>query len=139
MANTDVYLPCGDYENQPRDPNKPSFSKWQDAEGNFLFALLSASGAVLMRSETYPNEGGRDNGIESVNRNRDIEARYSVIQDADGTWLVILKAGNHQEIARSCPFATEAEANSTAAQCVTKINIANDNSKPPTSAKVKKT
>jgi uncharacterized protein YegP (UPF0339 family) len=115
MANTDEYLPCEQY-NQPADSNNPAFAKWQSADGKFLFTLLSASGAILMRSETYPTESARDNGTDSVVRNRDIEARYTVVEDG-GEWFVVLKAGNHQEIARSCGFPTEAEAQAHIAKC----------------------
>jgi uncharacterized protein YegP (UPF0339 family) len=115
MANTDHYLPCGNYENLPADPNLAGFTKAYDGT-YYIFSVVSASGAVLLRSETYPTELARDNGIDSVSRNRDIDARYSVVQDGEH-WFVVLKAGNHQEIGRSCGFATEAEAQAHIAKC----------------------
>ena len=55
-----------------------------------------------MRSEGYTTETARDNGMNSVIRNRDNKDRY-VVKEIMGKKFVILKAANHQEIARSCP------------------------------------
>ena len=55
-----------------------------------------------MRSEGYPTTTARDNGVNSVITNRAIKERY-VVKEMMGKQFVILKAGNHQEIARSCP------------------------------------
>ncbi|HMS52838.1 MAG TPA: YegP family protein, partial [Chitinophagales bacterium] len=60
-----------------------------------------------LRSEGYTTEAGRENGINSVIKNLPLEERYATIQLADRTWVLSLKAGNHQEIAQSCPVASE--------------------------------
>lgn len=109
-AVVDNYLDCDTYKNAPKSEKYEGFNTWHNADDNaYYFALRAANGEVLLRSEAYTTESARDNGIESVNRNRDNEARYKVIQDeSDGQWYVILRAGNNQEIGRSCPYASEA-------------------------------
>jgi outer membrane protein OmpA-like peptidoglycan-associated protein/uncharacterized protein YegP (UPF0339 family) len=104
-VSIDDYLPCSSYEGTPEENGMRRFS-----EGDKFYFSLIDEGQVVLRSEGYVNEAGRENGIASVLKNMVLEERYSTIQLADGTWVLSLKAGNHQEIAQSCPFATEAEA-----------------------------
>lgn len=100
----DGYLPCESYSGHvPSD----GFSKFTD-NGEFYFSMLAQDGSVLLRSEGYTNEPGRDNGIQSVKNNRELKERYKIVQ-ADGQWYVSLVAGNRQEIARSCGYASEAD------------------------------
>ncbi len=97
----DNYLHCKDYENHgSADAN--GFTKWQYKQGEHYFTWLTEGGAVKMRSEGYPTTASRNNGVDSVIRNRDNKDRYEIIEKS-GKQFVILKAGNHQEIARSCP------------------------------------
>ena len=97
----DNYLHCRDYENHgSADAN--GFTKWQYKQGEHYFTWLTEGGAVKMRSEGYPTTAARNNGVDSVIRNRDNKNRYEIIEKS-GKQFVILKAGNHQEIARSCP------------------------------------
>ena len=97
----DNYLHCRDYENHgSADAN--GFTKWQYKQGEHYFTWLTEGGAVKMRSEGYPTTAARNNGVDSVIRNRDNKDRYDIIEKS-GKQFVILKAGNHQEIARSCP------------------------------------
>jgi uncharacterized protein YegP (UPF0339 family) len=69
--------------------------------------MLDNAGEVLLRSEGYPTTGARDNGLASVQKNRGIKERYSTVEDND-EYFVVLKAGNHKEIARSCPHESAA-------------------------------
>ena len=98
--NIDEYLPCEDYAGHSDSPADGirTFSK----DGMYYFSVLDKNGNVSMRSESYPTAVGRDNGVSSVLKNRDNKDRYAEIEE-DGVHYVILKAGNHQEIARSCP------------------------------------
>ncbi len=97
----DNYLHCKEYENHgSADAN--GFTKWQYKQGEHYFTWLSDNGAVKMRSEGYPTTAARNNGVDSVIRNRDNKDRYDIIEKS-GKQFVVLKAGNHQEIARSCP------------------------------------
>ena len=79
-------------------------------EGEHYFAWVK-NGKVAMRSEGYSSEKARDNGIASVIKNRDIEKRFSIDEKA-GYYFTVLKAGNHQEIARSCPHKEKSAAGS---------------------------
>jgi uncharacterized protein YegP (UPF0339 family) len=117
MATFDNYLPCPEYQSAPGSEKYPGFSTWFDEKTSaFYFGFVMRDGTVLLRSEAYTTEAARDNGIESVMRNREISERYKVIQDeGDGKWYVILRAGNNQEIARSCAHDSEAAATAAAA------------------------
>lgn len=98
----DNYAACREYENHGA-PDADGITKWQGTNGEYYFTWLNADGTVKMRSEGYPAAASRDNGIGSLLRNKDMKERYSVEEIAH-RHFVILKAGNHQEIARSCPY-----------------------------------
>ncbi len=99
----DGYLPCDSYAGHSDSPAE-NFKTFQDSEsGEHYFAMLSKTGKVVFRSEGYPTTAARDNGLASVQKNSEIKERYSVIEEG-GKHFVILKAGNYQEIARSCPY-----------------------------------
>lgn len=99
----DSYLPCESYAGHSEAPAE-DFRIFQNPDNQeHYFTMLSKSGKVVFRSEGYPTTAARDNGVASVQKNREIRERYSVVED-DGKFYLILKAGNHQEIARSCPF-----------------------------------
>jgi outer membrane protein OmpA-like peptidoglycan-associated protein/uncharacterized protein YegP (UPF0339 family) len=110
-ANGDDYLICREYE------EKFDKAKLQDGiigfqhekTGQYYFAWYNNDGGVILRSEAYPTPSARDNGIESVKKNRDDKNRYSNIE-AKGAHFLILKAANHKEIGRSCPKKTAADA-----------------------------
>lgn len=101
--NTDEYLACSAYSEQGV-ADSDGIVRFKHTDGMHYFAWVDYKGEILMRSESYPTTGARDNGAASVVKNRDNEARYSITED-NGETFVALKAGNHQEIARSCPFA----------------------------------
>lgn len=101
--NVDEYLDCAAYRGHERSVQFPDFSYFQH-DGEYYFAMLDKDDEVLLRSEGYPNTRSRENGVKSVIKNRDLEKRWSTIEE-DGKYLAILKAGNHQEIGRSCPKA----------------------------------
>jgi uncharacterized protein YegP (UPF0339 family) len=104
----DGYLPCESYEGHTDSPGE-GFITFIGNDAENYFAMVAKDGSVLLRSEGYPTTAARDNGLASVQKNREIKERYKIEQE-DGQWYVTLKAGNHQEIARSCPFASEADA-----------------------------
>ncbi len=102
-AIKDDYLPCDDYKNHSPVSND-GFVKFKSQKTDlFYFAVYDKNNKLLLRSEGYPNTQVRDNGIESVIKNRDLPQRYKTIEE-NGHYFVSLRAGNHQEIARSCPF-----------------------------------
>jgi uncharacterized protein YegP (UPF0339 family)/outer membrane protein OmpA-like peptidoglycan-associated protein len=99
----DGYLPCESYAGHSDSPAE-DFRIFQNAEsGEYYFTLLSKTGNIVFRSEGYTTTAARDNGVASVQKNKEIRERYSVVEE-DGKHYVILKAGNHQEIGRSCPY-----------------------------------
>ena len=97
----DNYLACRQYDGH-EGANEAGFTRWQHSNGQYYFSWLDDNGKVKMRSEGYPTTAARDNGVDSVMRNRDNADRYKIVEIA-GKTFVTLKAGNHQEIARSCP------------------------------------
>jgi uncharacterized protein YegP (UPF0339 family) len=97
----DNYLACREYEGRG-DADDNGIVKWQHSNEQYYFTWVNADGSTKMRSEGYPTKGARDNGADSVVRNRDLKERYD-IKEIGGRYFVTLKAGNHQEIARSCP------------------------------------
>jgi len=104
----DDYLSLKSYEGHDKLSDHQDFSTFEK-DGEHYFAMHDKAGNVVLRSEGYSSENGRDNGIQSVIKNRDVEGRYS-IDEVMKKFFVILKAGNHQEIARSGAYATLAEA-----------------------------
>jgi len=107
LLRDDDYLPCKDYRGHNRDGE--GFSRFM-VGGQHYFSWCDDTGEVILRSEGYGSEASRDNGITSVIKNRDEESHYVSSKLADGRWVLSLRAANHQEIARTCPQATEAEA-----------------------------
>lgn len=106
----DNYLHCDRYAGHDSAgiEGHPQFTKFQDPETDlFYFSYLDDDGSVIFRSEGYPTTAARDNGVDSVMRNMELEERYKVVLYPDGLWYVSLRAGNHQEIARSCGYESE--------------------------------
>jgi len=71
-------------------------------------------GAIALVSQPYQSESGRDNGIESVKKNSKIHQRFKVGEMKNGGYGLSLRAGNHQEIAISGEYKSEAEASHVA-------------------------
>lgn len=105
----DNYLPCSEYKGHSRD--EKGVARFEQNE-EFYFTILDKSDEVILRSEGYKTEKGRENGIESVLKNMPLENRYHAWQLPNGLWVLSLKAGNHQEIGRTCPQPSEEEAKS---------------------------
>ncbi len=101
----DDYLPCVRYK-----ADGPGFHKFQDEDSKeYYFSYNDNEGDVLLRSEGYTTEAARDNGIASVEKNAPLEERWTKGTVLDGKYhYYALKAGNHQEIARSCYHDDEA-------------------------------
>ncbi len=101
----DDYLPCGDYN------GKNGFHTfYRDDIKEYYFAYNREDNVTFLRSEGYTTEKARDNGIESVKKNSSISERWTKGTAMDGKYhYYALKAGNHQEIARSCYYDSKAE------------------------------
>jgi outer membrane protein OmpA-like peptidoglycan-associated protein/uncharacterized protein YegP (UPF0339 family) len=104
------YLPSAAYEGKPAHTEK-GFVAFQDEKTRlYFFALTDADGKILLKSEGYPQITSRENGIQSVIKNRANKDFYSIRQSDDGKFYLSLRAGNHREIARSPSFDTDNEA-----------------------------
>jgi outer membrane protein OmpA-like peptidoglycan-associated protein len=105
------YLDCIEYEGKPSHPTNQGFvAFFHEKSSRYFFALLDGESKVLLKSEGYPKAAARENGIQSVKKNRTKRDNYSVKKRRDGTYYLSLKAANHREIARSCNCSSEAEA-----------------------------
>jgi len=101
--NIDEYLACSTYAS-----DEDGFHKFQHEDGEYYFGY-NHGGKTYLRSEGYTTTAARDNGIESVIKNSPIEGRWKTMKDdGDSMWYYALRAGNNQEIARSCGYESEA-------------------------------
>ena len=101
----DNYLPKESYSGYATDHE--GFSRFMHKD-QYYFAY-SSHGDVILRSEGYSQEAGRENGIASVRRYKDDDANYRTQMQPDGQWVLGLYASNNKEIARSGRFDSEAE------------------------------
>ncbi len=100
----DEYLPCEEYKG---DNGFIRFFK--EDEKRYYFAYNGNNGTTYLKSQGYTSEPGRDNGIDSVIRNARLDERWATKETEDGKFYYLLKAGNRQEIARSCYYNTKEE------------------------------
>jgi uncharacterized protein YegP (UPF0339 family) len=108
----DDYMICREYE-EKTDHKHPEYSDFisfkHENTGKYYFAMINKKNEIVFRSEGYPTTAARDNGIESVRKNREIPERISLVEQRN-LFFLIIKAGNHQEIGRSCPFTSKEQA-----------------------------
>jgi len=101
---TDDYLACGDYA------GAVGFHKFYNEERKeYYFAYNGKNGKTLLRSEGYTSESGRDNGIQSVIKNAPLGERWKTEVALGKYHYYVLRAGNNQEIARSCYYNSDGE------------------------------
>ena len=105
--NLDDYKPLKFYRDNSK-ARENGFAKFEQG-GAHYFALYKDGGIALI-SQSYVNEAGRDNGIESVKKNSKIKARYDFDTRYGKKYGFSLKAGNSQEVAVSPSFATQKQA-----------------------------
>jgi len=104
-GDEDDYLVCSVYEKRlldSRSSKYPEFITFKSDNGEHYFALVK-NDKVFLRSEGYTTAEYRDNGIESVLKNKDNRDRFSV-EKKRGLEYVVLKSSGGHEIARSCPM-----------------------------------
>lgn len=139
MAVYDDYLPCKSYLGHDADSKNPGFCTFKDEKtSKFYFALLDSNGAVLLRSEGYKDTKSRKNGIESVIKNLQIDGRLSIIKDKT-KFVLMLKAGNNQEIARSCEFSKKSDAETSFTELTSQFYQTEPEVKKTVSPKLEKT
>ena len=104
-APIDDYLPCQDYSGE-----EGFYKFYRDDRKEYYFSLNNDKGKTYLRSEGYTSEAARNNGIESVIKNAQIDERWTTGTAVDDKYhYYALKAGNHQEIARSCYYKNKDE------------------------------
>lgn len=69
--------------------------------GEFQFNLKASNGQVILSSEGYTTRANCLNGIESVKKNSQVEARFEKLEAKNGKFYFNLKATNGQIIGTS--------------------------------------
>ena len=78
-----------------------SFLISKRANGEFQFVLKAGNGQVILTSEAYTTKAACDNGIESVKKNSQDDARFDRLESKSGKPYFNLKAANGQNIGTS--------------------------------------
>lgn len=85
-----------------------SFLISKRTNGEFQFVLKAGNGQVILVSEGYTTRAACDNGIESVRKNSQDDARYDRLESKNGKPYFNLKATNGQIIGNSEMYETVA-------------------------------
>lgn len=80
----------------------------KSTNGQFFFRLQASNGEPLLRSETYANKSGAQNGIDSVKKNAPLDERYERKTASNGQPMFNLKAANHEIIGTSETYSSTA-------------------------------
>ena len=83
------------------------FSLSKRSNGEFQFNLVAGNGEKILHSEGYTGKDGCLNGIESVRKNSQDDARYAREVAKNGKFYFNLKAANHQIIGTSEMYESE--------------------------------
>ncbi len=83
--------------------------KKSQAKEPFTFAFLDAAGKTVVKSENYVAKKSCLNGVESVRKNSQVDARYEFCESKNGKYYFNLKATNGQVVGTSALFASEGE------------------------------
>lgn len=105
--NLDDYKQLKFYKDNSK-ARQNGFAKFEHDEA-YYFALYK-DGDIALISQSYVNEAGRDNGVESVRKNSKVKMRYHFDTRSGGKHGFGLKAGNGQEIAVSPNYGSKAKA-----------------------------
>ncbi|OJV14614.1 MAG: hypothetical protein BGO21_18060 [Dyadobacter sp. 50-39] len=71
------------------------------ANGEFQFNLKAGNGQVILASEGYTTKAACENGIESVKKNSQDDARFERLTSKNDKFYFLLKATNGQSIGSS--------------------------------------
>ncbi|MDC9724084.1 MAG: YegP family protein [Urechidicola sp.] len=77
------------------------FEIYNDKRGEFRFRLKASNGQNILASEGYHAKSGCTNGIESVRKNSQNDARYERLESKNGSPYFNLKASNGQVVGTS--------------------------------------
>ena len=78
------------------------------ANGEFQFNLKAGNGQVILGSEGYTTKAACENGIESVTKNSQDDARFERLTSKNDKYYFVLKATNGQSIGNSEMYETAA-------------------------------
>lgn len=85
-----------------------SFLITKRTNGEFQFVLKAGNGQVILASEGYTTKAACENGIESVRKNSQVDARFDRLESKNGKPYFNLKATNGQIIGNSEMYESEA-------------------------------
>ncbi|GGH28990.1 YegP family protein [Dyadobacter endophyticus] len=71
------------------------------ANGEFQFNLKAGNGQVILASEGYTTKAACENGVESVRKNAQDDARFERLTSKNDKFYFLLKATNGQSIGSS--------------------------------------
>ena len=80
-----------------------------EAKEPFSFIYINAEGKTIVKSENYSQKPSAKNGIESVRKNCQDDARYEFKESTNGKFFFNIKSTNGQVVGTSALFATEQE------------------------------
>jgi uncharacterized protein len=76
--------------------------------GEFQFNLKAGNGQVILASESYTTKAACENGVESVKKNAQDDARFERLTSKNDKYYFLLKATNGQSIGSSEMYETVA-------------------------------
>ncbi len=77
------------------------FEIYKDKREEFRFRLKAGNGQTILTGEGYSSKAGCNNGIESVKKNSQDDARFVRLEAKNGSPYFNLKASNGQVIGNS--------------------------------------
>ena len=77
------------------------FAITKRANGEFQFNLKAGNGQVILASEGYTTKAACENGVESVRKNAQDDARFERLTSKNDKFYFLLKATNGQSIGSS--------------------------------------
>jgi uncharacterized protein YegP (UPF0339 family) len=83
------------------------FEIYKDKAGEFRFRLKAGNGETILASEGYKQKSSAVNGIESVRKNSQIDARFERKMTSSGKPMFNLKASNGQVIGTSETYSSD--------------------------------
>jgi uncharacterized protein YegP (UPF0339 family) len=78
------------------------------SNGEFQFNLKAGNGQVILGSEGYTTKSACENGIESVKKNSQDDARFERLISKNDKYYFLLKASNGQSVGTSEMYESEA-------------------------------
>jgi len=101
----DDYLPCKDYSGP-----EGFHTFYREDRKEYYFSFNNKDGKTFLRSEGYTTEKAMKNGMKSITKNAPLEKRWITGTVFDGKQhFYAIKAGNGQEIGRSCYYQNKEE------------------------------